>query len=521
MARRDGDGPLRVRRTLALIERWRGAWRTVPFLWVAVAAFPVVALYLDSGVSPFAALRALGAAVLVGALAFALLALLLRDRHKAGVGAVLAYLGLFIWPRTTELVLVALLLAVVLVVLPRVLRVPFPWALTTPAGNVLAIALMVVVLGRGLLEGGLSRLPADLAVGLGSHSRPAGPQIADAPDIYLLMLEDYPRADTLARVFGFDNSDFVEGLKARGFSVADRSRSNYSNSQLTLLTMFQARHIEEIPELEPLRTHATDRQYPLLRALTNDAPVFDVLRRGGYTITATDPGFEQLAIRSADRFLDSGQINDFEVAWLRESALAAIGDVLAPDLLGDQHRARVRAELGFFAETVHEESSGPRFVFVHVPSPHPPIAFGSKGERLIVPLTQPYGSDTRDPAEFREAYVGQLRYLNGLVLAALDSLDEGARPFIAIVMADEGYGQLVDPDPTTRPLDSVAILFASRAPEGEALFPAWTTPVNVFPTLLDRYLGAALPPKPNRNYLSVSTAPFEGTDMPNTDAPRP
>ena len=488
-------------------------------LWVAIAAFPVMALALASGISPVPALRPLGVAILVGAVFFGVVALVLRDRHKAGVGAVLGYVALFIWPRTEVLLLTAALLGLVVVVFPRLLRVPFPWALATPAGNALAVALTVVVLGRGLLAGQFSRVPADVASALGVRASPVLDTPVDAPDIFVLLLEDYPRADTLRRVFGFDNGPFLAGLEARGFTVAPRSRSNYSNSQLTLLTMYQARHIEEIPELEPLRAHATDQQYPLLRALTEDGPVFDVLRRAGYSVTTTSPGYEQLTIRTADRFVDGGQITDLEAALVRESALGAIGDAMLLDILGQQHRSRVRDSLSFFADALRSDDPGPRFVFAHVPAPHPPVAFGPAGEALRVPFGDPYWAESKDPESFRAAYVGQLQYLDLLVLDTLDAVAAAPRPQVVVVMSDEGYGQLLDPDPEMRSVDSVATLFAAHAPEGAALFPAWITPVNLFPIVLDRYVGADLPMKQNRNYVSISTAPFDGRDIPNGDAP--
>jgi hypothetical protein len=136
-----------------------------------------------------------------------------------------------------------------------------------------------------------------------------------------------------------------------------------------------------------------------------------------------------------------------------------------------------------------------------------------------VPLTDPYGPEAGDPEGFRAAYVGQIRYLNQQVLQTLDGVADAPRPAVVVVSTDEGYGQRLDPDRDKRPLDSVAILFAARVPGGEDLFPAWMTPVNLFPILLDRYLGADLPLKSNRNYVSGSTAPFDGTEIVNEDAP--
>ena len=41
------------------------------------------------------------------------------------------------------------------------------------------------------------------------------------PDIYVVLLDAYPRADTLDNDFGYDNSPFLDGLRAEGFDVAE------------------------------------------------------------------------------------------------------------------------------------------------------------------------------------------------------------------------------------------------------------------------------------------------------------
>ncbi len=241
------------------------------------------------------------------------------------------------------------------------------------------------------------------------------------------------------------------------------------------------------------------------------------LRDAGYTVISASSGLEQLAVRGADRFFDSGQLNDFEVAALRQTALAAGGDAALPDLVGDQQRARIRADLAFFSAVRREDAAGPRFLFVHVPLPHAPIVFGPNGEPIRASLANPYGFDVSDRTRFRDEYVGQLRYLNDLVLQALDEPSRD-RPAVTIVMSDEGFGGIIDPDPEMVPVDAVAILFAARAPDGEGLFPPSITPVNVFPILFDRYLGLSLPLQADRNFVSGSTTPFTGIDIPNLDA---
>ena len=77
----------------------------------------------------------------------------------------------------------------------------------------------------------------------GTLAMPAGPEalVVDPsrggggpPDIYVILLDGYPRADTLARLFDFDNGPFLAALEAKGFDVSAGSSSNYMYTELTL-----------------------------------------------------------------------------------------------------------------------------------------------------------------------------------------------------------------------------------------------------------------------------------------------
>jgi hypothetical protein len=55
-----------------------------------------------------------------------------------------------------------------------------------------------------------------------------------APNIYVMLLDGYPRADTLRDTFSIDNRGFLESLETRGFTVSDEARTNYNKTWLTM-----------------------------------------------------------------------------------------------------------------------------------------------------------------------------------------------------------------------------------------------------------------------------------------------
>jgi hypothetical protein len=57
------------------------------------------------------------------------------------------------------------------------------------------------------------------------YSRP-GPM----PDVYYIILDGYTSAETLEHFFDFDNKEFVDFLRERGFTVVDNAHSNFTHT---------------------------------------------------------------------------------------------------------------------------------------------------------------------------------------------------------------------------------------------------------------------------------------------------
>src|SRR6185503_4033741 len=111
------------------------------------------------------------------------------------------------------------------------------------------------------------------------------------PDIVVLLVDAYPRADSLAEQFGMDNSPFVAALTSRGLRVAAHSHSNYTATWASLSSMFYGRYVEEIPDLNPPPTDPAEQYRRVMLAL-GEAPVLDGLRAKGYEIVTVPSPFD-------------------------------------------------------------------------------------------------------------------------------------------------------------------------------------------------------------------------------------
>jgi phosphoglycerol transferase MdoB-like AlkP superfamily enzyme len=100
----------------------------------------------------------------------------------------------------------------------------------------------------------------------------------------------------------------------------------------------------------------------------------------------------------------------------------------------------------------------------------------------------------------RSAYANEIQWVDQQAIAMVDAIRKAeTRPSVIIVFGDHGSRLPVAAQGFG---DSARVtnLFAALTPGQPGLFGSAPTLVNVFPTLLDSYLGGSVPLLPNRAY---------------------
>ena len=341
----------------------------------------------------------------------------------------------------------------------------------------------------GLASGGaLDPSPVRSAKGLASSS----------PDLVFVLLDGYPRADTLERRFDFDNGPFLDRMAAVGFDVAARSRSNYNTTMLTLASMMNATHADALMP-EPPTDLAT--QVRSLGRLIAEGTELEAARSAGYEIVTIPSPFTGLTLHGADRVVDVGAVTDFELAVLQSTVLPLILPEWIGPWLADVHRSgvdRAFAELGRLAD---EPRKGPRLVFAHMMVPHPPYLFAADGDPVdpwpCFPTTCMLwdAGYVHGDANYARA-VAQIQYTNELTLEVARRWASAGNAAV-IVFSDHGHRlDLEDED------EMLANLTLSHTPDRPGLFSDDVTPVNMIPVLLNAYAGQARPLTTDQSYLT-------------------
>ena len=390
---------------------------------------------------------------------------------------------------------------------------PFPMAWIGRAGAILAGVFLLLSIGRVAVAFN-PLVPDDAPIGIELPG-------SGGPDIFVLILDGYPRADTLAEDLGIDNTDFLAALESDGFVVDDASRSNYMKTWLSVASMLHLRFVDEIPMLEN-PTLDPAGQHRLAGRAIQQAPFADALRGRGYEIVAITSSFTETDLLTADRVLDSGQPTYFENYVMETTMVARIVEAVAPGLLGGLQVDQADDGLLHLQSVAREQSAQPIFVLAHIEAPHTPFAVDAAGDSVPMPDCYPVSCSAFDHyfsvlgmtrAEYRERLEGYLTYTNRLVLDAVDEVVRARPEAVVLVLSD--HGSRYDADDAQEHFRN---LFAARTPGIEGVFPPGTHLVNVFRHLSNAYFDTDFEPLPYRalfsdglllNLVEVDVAPAD------------
>ena len=377
-------------------------------------------------------------------------------------------------------------------------------------GLVLVVIPMVQISDRTYRSWRAQRLMADQASTL---LQPAAGE--PLPDVYVLVLDTYMRADALQREFGFDNTPFVGELEALGFYVATCSRSNYDYTQASLAALLNMEYLPGLfALLEEKRLANADVWY-----LIRHSVVRQELEQLGYRVFAFDSGYDWSRMVDADVYLSPrrvspliGTISPFEALLLRTTAASIVLDastIANANRVGGivypygRHIALEEFILDQLPRVV--AGPGPKFVFAHLLMPHVPYVFAEDGSIRTDPgFYSGPESEPIDETYRRLGYTGEATYLNRRVLEFAQAALRGSdvQPIIVIV-GDHGLRD----DSRLQNLGAYLVP-DSAVPD----FRPSITPVNVFRTIFDASFGASLGQLPDQSFRGEAySSPVEET----------
>jgi len=477
-----------------------------PFL---LAAYPGLALlsFNISQVKYPAVVRPLILSCLAASLLLLLFRLIYRDAHRAAFIAA-AWLLLFFsygqiydtvsakWkiPDFTTWMLAAwLLLAVLVLVLAGLRKLHFD-GIALPL-NFVSLGLVVYVLVPVINWSFIKTAPAPAKVSQAKQvlQLPAGETL---PDIYYIMPEDYGRADQLQQWAQIDTSPFQQFLKDKGFYVADCSQSNYVTSELSLGSALEMDYLQN---LGPGFKATNEDQSLIWNAIRYNTLEAD-LEKAGYKTVAFATGFSWSELDNSDIYLTTppywSGLTSFENLLLRTSPVRNLEDIGVLNLFDiDGERFRARTLLDFNSVAGLASMPGPKFVFMHILTPHPPFVFAADGSK-IVPSTFIDKNGNYTLEKYQQGYRDEVPFLDQQLEKTITTLiSKSTRPLVIVLQTDTGPW-------FTSGADQFTILNAYYMPGHTAQLYPGISPVNSFRVVLNAYFNAKMPLLNDQSYFS-------------------
>jgi hypothetical protein len=321
----------------------------------------------------------------------------------------------------------------------------------------------------------------------------------DRPDIYLLLLEGYPRPDVLAKS-GYNTMFFLGDMAELGLASASGALANYDSEEPSIAALMNVGYVHE------LNGEHMDRR--LMAHLFRNNRLAPFLREQGYQICAFSPGVDALEPTFAsDVRAPVFSMTEFELVFLDDTAFRPLLQALFAFRHGNPAywryeplRRRVMLAFEQLPLIAAEETGQPRFTLAYIPLPAPPFLFTREGERA-----RPHGP--RAPgdaaafqgseAEFAAGYMDQLLFLNKQLRDVVAGIREAsARPSVVIIASAVGFGpggaDIADNPELAPGRYAVMTLWSQERPDGTPM--ESVSHVNLLRRVLADSLGAELGP---------------------------
>ena len=416
----------------------------VVFYPLLFAAFPILFLYVYniSETSASEIWLSLGVSVAATLVLWAILSFILRSLSKAGLATAIFLVFFFSYGRLYDMLeywgvfapkhayLFSCMLFVWGYCVYFISRTKKDFRITTRMLNITAVALIAINLFNiGAYQVRLARLEAvtpDSSQEQTVDETINQENLKAMPDIYYIVPDSYATPRSIAEVWNYDNSQFVNRLLSEGFFIASESKTRYPVTYLSLATSL---NMEYVPD--------TEEVWVVHQKITHNK-VANLLKADGYkyihigtwwppTSYTSDADVNVSFYKSTEH--GTALVGFVGVLW-NTTMLRPFYNYFYSKQNQSYFRLGIINSLDYIKEIPDIDVGGPKFVFAHIICPHMPYVFGANGELV-------------DPANWLnpQSYLGQYIFITGEIEKVIDALlEKSVIPPIIIIQSDTGAG---------------------------------------------------------------------------------
>ncbi len=332
----------------------------------------------------------------------------------------------------------------------------------------------------------------------------------DQPDIYYFIIERYGRNDTLKNIYGFNNSEFSDYLKGKGFSIPKKSWANYTQTQLSLASSLNMNYVDQL--MKDPKDSGND--HPLIN-LIEDYKVWHFLKSKGYTFVHSGSWWSGTVFnRYANKNINIPALSEFSELVFNRTIFFPIIIKLQIPLFNHRLNNWIRPFYKFDELAKIPEMKEPTYTFTHFMMTHEPFVFDKDGNYV--------SEEDINNKDIKQNYREQIIFTNKKFQELINTLLEksGNIPPIIIIQSDEGpYPEQYEMDSQNydwskanedEVREKMAILNAYYLPHGgDKLLTDFITPVNSFRLIFNYYFDQNFEILPNKSFLSNLGQPFK------------
>lgn len=449
-----------------------------------------------------------------------------RDWRKSSILATLTVAFLLYTPSLADafsqdpMIRMAIIGIVGLMLLAIARRIPSESGALNKANgqlNLILLAFAVPSIGMAIYQG--TTLELGRPDPRGMFAPFSGKADDSSPDVWHIVMDRYPNSETLRRVYEFDNSEFLDALRTRGFAVNETAHSNYQVTNQSLASTLNADYLDRVTAKIGNPVDVA----PLFVAVRENRAA-EFFSKNGYKVIFADTWANITAsMARVDQEVGFRSISEVPLIIFNKSLPGEIARHL--DLpYADRRRDQCLREKSKFEQLREIAATEDRkLVFAHFLVPHPPFVFRADGS---CQTPRELEENTR-----AENFTLQIRFANRELLDLIDAILAGPRPATILLHSDEGPipAKFADDEAfRSTPLvsreewkkagpdlwkEKMGILMAIRHANGETQV-APETPINLYPLVLNRSFSGQMAIRPERSYFARDPdKKFEYTDV--------
>tara|TARA_Y100000768_G_scaffold117385_1_gene86697 strand:+ start:1853 stop:3385 length:1533 start_codon:yes stop_codon:yes gene_type:complete len=275
-------------------------------------------------------------------------------------------------------------------------------------------------------------------------------QMDTLPNVYSIFLDAYSRSDQLS-ILGFDNSFLENNLKKQGFYIAQKSKSNFVKTDLSMYTFWNMDYpkiTNNMPDINKLLIQST---------VLGNSKSISIFKELGYQYVRMGPnqsrlqdcsGYEDLCLfqinsvdgtaggMSSNIITQIFRMTPFYLVWYKYFSAAKRNLSLKSTLRDAKNSLRSKASM----------LTAPYFVSIHVWQPHAPYLFqrDCTPHTVQIPYTKSWDRNGLNKDQNIDYYIQATECTNIQLLELTREIISSDPNAIIMVQSDHGHAFSMD-----------------------------------------------------------------------------